>query len=229
MHTRPTALSARSPRPGETTRPVAPSRLSLSRTAGEGLWALRAGYPARARKPVPPDGLLLPFNLPQVVFGGGRKTRTVVSSAFSGWGPPSGIAPPSPPPLVIRRFGISRRCGSICPATVIPRPRSHAPHRPARLRPHAARRAGRARPAPADGAHHQHEAHAAAQRARVRRADDVVRPARRGEAVPGRPADHAVRARGEQRNRLPDLLHLLPPHPHRQRRGAGRAGDGRAR
>ena len=63
--------------------------------------------------------------------------------------------------------------------------------------------------------HHQHETDAAAFGAGVRGADDLVSAARHGAAVPGRAAHHSVRPRGLQRNRLPDLLDLLPP-------GAGR-------
>ena len=76
------------------------------------------------------------------------------------------------------------------------------------------------RRAPADGPHHQHEADAAAFGAGVRRADEVVSAAGHGAAVPGRAPDHALRPRRLGRDRLPDLLHLLPPAADRGGRGS---------
>ena len=93
---------------------------------------------------------------------------------------------------------------------------THGPNPPARGSRSRSRRPRRAGGHPR-GARpgHEHEAHAGPLAGRPRCADDLVRPPRRRRAVPGRAGDHALRPRHLGRDRLPDLLDLLPPDPDR--------------
>src|SRR6266508_2486735 len=104
------------------------------------------------------------------------------------------------------------------------------PHRTAATRRGRARGPRRARTA-ARGtrAGHQHEAHTGPLGDRAAGADDLVPAARPRGAVPWGARHPAVRPRHLRRERLPDLLDVLPPHPGRCRRGPGGAGAGRAR
>src|SRR4029078_12834649 len=122
---------------------------------------------------------------------------------------PSELRRADHPALALTESAMAITCGF----SRLRSPHEHARRHPSashHLRRPAAGREDRARWPYPRRPHHQHETDAAALGAGVRRADELVPAPRHGAAVPGRAAHDAVLPRGLQRDRLPDLLHLLP-------------------